>query len=61
MWEVLGGLFGHERIGRHNYLRLFYFTIETEPTPPSQAALAYVQPVPPRRKAVPRGLHVAGW
>ncbi len=60
MWEVLGGLFGHERIGRHNYLRLFYFTIETEPTPPSQAALA-IQPPPPRRKAVPRGLHVAGW
>ncbi len=59
-WEVLGGLFGHERIGRHNYLRLFYFTIETEPTPPGKLA-AYVQPTPPRRKAVPRGLHVAGW
>jgi hypothetical protein len=60
MWEVLGGLFGHERVGRHNYLRLFYFTIETEPTPASQAAMA-IQPPQPRRKAVPRGLHVAGW
>jgi hypothetical protein len=60
MWEVLGGLFGHERIGRHNYLRLFYLTIETEPTPPAQAAMAIQQPQP-RRKAVPRGLHVAAW
>ncbi|HXT97863.1 MAG TPA: hypothetical protein VN853_16300 [Polyangia bacterium] len=60
MWEVLGGLFGHERIGRHNYLRLFYFTIETSPTMVDKAAW-YGQPVAPRRKAVPRGLHVAGW
>jgi hypothetical protein len=60
MWEVLGGLFGHERIGRHNYLRLFYFTLETSPTQPQQAAW-YGKPEPPRRKAVPRGLNVAGW
>ena len=60
MWEVLGGLFGHERVGRHNFLRLFYFTIETEPTAAAKTAYA-VQPIPPRRKAVPRSLHVAGW
>ncbi len=60
MWEVLGGLFGHERIGRHNFLRLFYFTIETSPTQPQQAAW-YGQAPPPRRKAVARGLNVAGW
>ena len=60
MWEVLGGLFGHERVGRHNFLRLFYFTVETEPTAAAKIAYA-VQPAPPRRKAVPRGLHVAGW
>src|SRR6185312_11927640 len=60
MWEVLGGLFGHERIGRHNYLRLFYFTIETSPAIVDKAAW-YGQPVTPRRKAVPHSLHVAGW
>jgi len=60
MWEVLGGLFGHERIGRHNYLRLFYFTIETSPTEPQQAAW-YGQHLEPRRKSVPRSLSVAGW
>jgi hypothetical protein len=60
MWEVLGGLFGHERIGHHNYLRLFYFTIETSPTEPQQAAW-YGQRPAPRRKAVPRNLNVAGW
>jgi hypothetical protein len=60
MWEVLGGLFGHERIGHHNYLRLFYFTVETSPTMVDKTAW-YGQPVAPRRKAVPRGLHVAGW
>ena len=60
MWEVLGGLFGHERIGHHNYLRLFYFTIETSPTMVDKTAW-YGQPVTPRRKAVPRSLHVAGW
>jgi hypothetical protein len=59
-WEVLGGLFGHERIGRHNYLRLFYFTVETEPTQPQQAAW-YGKAREPRRKAVPRGFNVAGW
>ena len=50
MWEVLGGLFGHERIGRHNYLRLFYFTVETSPTQPQQAAW-YGQ----ARRAPPQG------
>ncbi len=60
MWEVLGGLVGHERIGRHNFLRVFYFTVETSPTPQAQAAW-YGKPVEPRRKDVPRGLHVAGW
>ena len=61
MWEVLGGLFGHERIGRHNYLRLFYFTVETVADDASDKTAWYGQPVAPRRKAVPRGLHVAGW
>ena len=59
-WEVLGGLFGHERIGRHNYLRVFYFNLETSPTQPQQAAW-YGKPAAPRSKAVPRGLSVAGW
>ena len=60
MWEVLGGLFGHERIGRHHFLRLFYMTFETEPTPPSRPP-GTASPPPPRRKAAPRGLNVAGF
>ena len=57
---MLRGLFGHERIGRHNYLRVFYFNVETSPTQPQQAAW-YGKPAAPRSKAVPRGLSVAGW
>ncbi len=60
MWEVVAGLFGHERIGTHNFLRLFWFTIETSPTTRAQTAW-YGQPVSQPRKAVRRGLSVAGW
>jgi hypothetical protein len=60
MWEVLGGLFGHERIGTHNFLRLFYLTFETSPPSRAQAGW-YGQRPAPRRKATPRGLSVAGW
>ncbi len=60
MWEVLGGLVGGERIGRHHYLRLFYMTFETGPAPRAQTAW-YSQPVRPSRRATPRGLNVAGF
>jgi hypothetical protein len=60
LWEVFGGLFGHERIGTHKFLRLFYLTIETSPTTRAQTAW-YSQPVSQPRKAVRRGLSVAGW
>ena len=60
MWEVLGGLVGGERIGRHHYLRLFYMTFETGPAPRAQTAW-YSQPVRPSRRSTPRGLNVAGF
>ncbi len=60
MWEVLGGLFGHERIGTHNFLRLFYLTIESSQTTRAQTAW-YSQPARQLPKAVRRGLSVAGW
>jgi hypothetical protein len=60
MWEVFGGLFGHERIGTHNFLRLFYLTFETSQSTRAQTAW-YSQPVSQPRKAVRRGLSVAGW
>ena len=60
MWEILGGLVGHERIGRHQFLRLFYLTFETGPAPRAKTAW-YSQPVRPSRRAVPRGLNVAGF
>jgi hypothetical protein len=60
LWEVFGGLFGHERIGTHNFLRLFYLTIETSQSTRAQTAW-YSQPISQPRKAVRRGLSVAGW
>jgi hypothetical protein len=60
MWEVFGGLFGHERIGTHDFLRLFYLTFETSQSSRAQTAW-YSQPVSQPRKSVRRGLNVAGW
>jgi hypothetical protein len=60
MWEILGGLVGQERIGHHRYLRLFYMTFETGPAPRAQTAW-YSQPLRPSRRAVSRGLNVAGF
>jgi hypothetical protein len=60
MWEAVLGLFGHERIGTHNFLRLFWFTIETSQSARAQTAW-YSQPAGQPRKAVRRGLNVAGW
>jgi hypothetical protein len=60
MWEVFGGLVGHERVGHHNFLRVLYMTFETEPTTRAQTAW-YGQPLRAPRKATPRGLNVAGF
>jgi hypothetical protein len=59
-WEVLGGLFGHERIGRNRYLKLFFMTFETEPAPRAQTSW-YSKPPPTPRKLAPRGLSMNSW
>ena len=51
-WEVLGGLFGHESVGRNRYLKLFFMRFEQEPAPRAQTAW-YSQPR--RRHAAPAG------
>jgi hypothetical protein len=59
-WEVLGGLFGNERIGRHSYLRLFWMNFET--SAPTQAQTAwYSQPPRASRRNPPRGLSMNRW
>lgn len=37
-WEILGGLFGKERIGRNHYLKLFFFSIQTQKPSAAQTA-----------------------
>ncbi|HEV3033046.1 MAG TPA: hypothetical protein VG319_15480, partial [Polyangia bacterium] len=60
MWEVLGGLFGHESAGRNRYLKLFFMRFEQQPVPRAQTAW-YSQPVrAPRRQPV-RGLSMNSW
>jgi hypothetical protein len=60
MWEVLGGLFGHESAGRYRYLKLFFMRFEQEPAPRAQTAW-YSQPArTPRRQPV-RGLSMNTW
>jgi hypothetical protein len=59
-WEVLGGLFGHERIGRHRYMRLFWMNFETGASAPSQTAWYGQRARTPRRQAS-RGLSMNSW
>ncbi|MDB4980103.1 MAG: hypothetical protein JWM82_855 [Myxococcales bacterium] len=60
MWEVLGGLFGHESVGRNRYLKRFFMRFEQEPAPRAQTAW-YSQPArTPRRQPV-RGLSMNTW
>lgn len=59
-WNVLGGLFGHERIGRNRYLRLFFFRFEQEPAPRAQTAW-YSQPARTSRREATRGLSLNTW
>jgi hypothetical protein len=60
MWEVLGGLFGHETVGRNRYLKLFFFRIEQEPAPRAQTAW-YSQPARTSRRTPSRGLSLNTW
>ena len=61
MWEVLGGLVGHERIGQHRFLRLLWLLeFESGPAPRAQTAW-YSKPARPSRKTASRGLSVAGF
>ena len=60
MWEVLGGLFGHENVGRNRYLKLFFFRIEQEPAPRAQTAW-YSQPARTPRRQPARGLSMNTW
>ena len=61
MWNLFGGLVGHERIGHHQFMRLFWlFTFETGPAPRAQTAW-YSAPPRTSRKVAARGLNVAGF
>jgi hypothetical protein len=60
MWEVLGGLFGHENVGRNRYLKLFFIRFEQEPAPRAQTAW-YGQPLRTPRRQPARGLSMNTW
>jgi hypothetical protein len=60
MWEVLGGLFGRERIGRNRYLKLLFMTFETQ-APTHVQTSWYSQPLRAPRKAASRGLSANVW
>ena len=59
-WDVLGGLFGHERVGRNRYLKLFFIRFEQEPAPRAQTAW-YSQPARTPRRELVRGLAANTW
>jgi hypothetical protein len=60
MWEILGGVVGHERVGRNRYLKLFFMRFEQEPVPRAQTAW-YSRPAPAPRRNAARGLSFASW
>ncbi|MBC8132131.1 MAG: hypothetical protein H7X95_04055, partial [Deltaproteobacteria bacterium] len=59
-WEILGGLFGKERIGRNHYLKVFFFTFETKKASAAQTAW-YGQPRRTSRAQPTRGLATNVW
>jgi hypothetical protein len=59
-WEVLGGLFGHETVGRNRYLKLFFMRFEQTPAPRAQTAW-YGQPLRTPRRQPARGLSMNTW
>jgi hypothetical protein len=60
MWEVLGGLFGQERIGRRRFMKLGFFRFETESPTHAQTSW-YSKPLRSTRKAPSRDLAAAAW
>ena len=59
-WEILGGLFGKERIGRNHYLKVFFLTFETQKASAAQTSW-YGQPRRPSRTRPTRGLATNTW
>ncbi|MES1165686.1 MAG: hypothetical protein ABUR63_08015, partial [Verrucomicrobiota bacterium] len=59
-WEVLGGLFGKERIGRNHYLKIFFLTFETQKASAAQTSW-YGQPRRTSRARPARGLATNAW
>ena len=59
-WEILGGLFGKERIGRNNYLKVLFMTFETKRASAVQTSW-YGQPRRPSRAHPVRGLATNAW
>jgi hypothetical protein len=60
MWELLGGLVGHETVGRNRYLKLLFMRFEQEPAPRAQTAW-YSQPARAPRRQASRGLSMNNW
>ena len=59
-WEVLGGLFGHERVGRHRYLKVFFMTFESQAPARAQTSW-YSQPARAPRREPFRSLSANTW
>ena len=60
MWEVLGGLFGQERIGHKRFLKIVFLRFETEAPSAAQTSW-YSKPVRTSRRIAPRGLATSAW
>jgi hypothetical protein len=60
MWEVLGGLFGHERVGRNRYLKVFFLTFESRAPARAQTSW-YSQPQRISRREPIRSLSANVW
>ncbi len=59
-WEILGGLFGKERIGRNHYMKILFMTFETQKASAVQTSW-YGQPRRPSRTHPARGLATNAW
>jgi hypothetical protein len=59
-WEILGGLFGKERIGRNHYLKVFFLTFQTQKASAAQTSW-YGQPRRTSRTHPTHGLATNTW
>ena len=60
MWEVMGGLFGHETVGRNRYLKVFFMTFESQAPARTQTSW-YSKPLRASRREATRGLGANVW